>query len=199
MQIVECEQKSDFWFELKSRRMSASHASAIGNHGKGLVSYIDQIMRDYYALTPADRFSNSHMDRGNELEDSASFIYSIEKEVDVQKIGFVIHNDYVGVSPDLFVEGNGLCEIKCRDRKAYWEILNKEKLQPAEIWQSNMQMLVCGKEWCDVTYYNPDYKMGLFVKRVHPDLEKFKALEKGFSLGQEMIEEFTEKWDKILK
>lgn len=198
MQIVKCEQKSDLWFELRSKRLTASHASAIGNCGKGLTTYINQMMQDFYALTPPERFSNSHTERGQDLEDSAAFRYSMDSGLETEKIGFVIHSDFVGVSPDLFAGSKGLCEIKCRDRKAYWEMLNTGKLQSSEIWQSNMQMLVCKKDWCDVTYYNPEYKKDLIITRLEPDQKKFDALEKGFSLGQEMIEEITAKWEGIL-
>lgn len=198
MQIVNCDQLSPEWFEIRAKRMTASHASAIGNCGKGLVTYINEMMQDHYALNPKESFHNHHTERGNDLEDSAGFRYSMETGLETKKIGFVIHSDFVGVSPDSFAGENGLCEIKCRDRKAYWIMLNTGKLQSSEIWQSNMQMLVCQKNWCDVTYYNPEYKKDLIITRLEPDQKKFDDLKKGFSIGQEMIEELVNKWEGIL-
>lgn len=210
MEIIKCEQKSPEWFDLRSKRMTASHATAIGANGKasleekkklpaGLRTYVTSLMQDYYSSKEKEHFTNKDTERGNLLEDSAAFTYCMETGFEVEKIGFVIHSDFVGVSPDLFTSEGGLAEIKCPDDKEYFRVLIGGAVDTGYIWQMQMQMLVCEKSFCDHVMYNPNYKQDLIIKRFYPDEKQFSALKRGFSLGQEMIEEISKEWEGILK
>jgi len=199
MEIIDCVQGDKAWDELRQLRMTASHATAIGNHGKGLESYINKMIMEYYSTEESFKYKNQHMERGNDLEDSAAFLYGVQTGIKTEKIGFVIHNDYVGCSPDLFCEGNGKVEIKCRDDKAYWKLLNDGKLDSSEKWQIQMGMLLCKKDWCDAIDYNPHFKKDLIINRIFPDESMFNLLQEGFVLGQELIEELMDKWGNELK
>ena len=201
MQIINCEQRSEEWFKLREKRLTASHATAIGNCGKGLVTYVNKIMMEYYSTGDPVRFKSSSMDRGTELEESASFMYCMETGYEVESIGFVVHNDYVGCSPDNFIlppNENGMVEIKCREDKAYWGILRGDKIDPSEVWQTQMSMLICEKEWCDCVDYNPNFKKNLIIRRVFPSLKHYEALEKGFYEGQRLIKEIETEMNLIL-
>lgn len=198
MQIVNCEQKSDEWFKLREKRLTASHGTAIGACGKGLVTYVNQLMMEFYSTGEPVRFQSKGMKGGNELEDSASFMYCMETGYEVEKIGFVIHNDFVGCSPDNFIcppNSEGMAEIKCREDKAYWEILRGGKIDSGQIWQTQMSMLICEKEWCDCVDYNPNFKKNLIIRRVFPDPKKFAALERGFFEGAQLIQEIEEEME----
>ena len=46
------EQGTDEWFDVKKGKMSASHAQAIASAGKGLDTYILELMSEYYSQAP---------------------------------------------------------------------------------------------------------------------------------------------------
>ena len=188
-------QLSDEWWELREKRMTASHAQAISANGKGLETYIEKIMQEYYSKAEPERFSNKHTDRGNDLEDQAGMVYSFEKNIDVKKVGFVAHNEYVGCSPDLFAGDDGLCELKALADKGHFALIIGGKPESKYIWQAQCQMLICEKKWCDLTHYNPNFKQNLLVYRILPDEKKFDKLRKGFAAGEKMIKEIEEKME----
>ena len=65
MKIINCEQGTPEWFEERKGIMTASHAQAIGNAGKGLDTYIHELMAEYYSSGEKEQFSNKHTERGN--------------------------------------------------------------------------------------------------------------------------------------
>ena len=82
--IKDIEQGSQDWFDIRKGKMTASHAQAIGNQGKGLETYIYELMAEYFSSGEKEQFSNEHTERGNELETLARQIYELEKEVSVK-------------------------------------------------------------------------------------------------------------------
>lgn len=197
MQIVNVDQRSPEWFALREKRMTASHAQAIGNNGKGLQSYIMELMQDYYSTAEKERFSNKDTERGNELENTAGFIYEMETGIITQKVGFVIYNEYVGCSPDLFAGPAGLVEIKCPADKAYFDLLISDKVDTGYIWQMQMQMLICERAWCDFVAYNPNYKKDLIIKRFYADSEMQAKLKEGFEAGRLLMCKIEAKYKEV--
>ena len=59
--------------------------------------------------------------------------------------------------------------------------------EPKYIWQCQMQMLICKKNWNDLVGYNPNFDEYLVIKRLEPDQEMFDKLLEGFALGEKMI------------
>jgi putative phage-type endonuclease len=199
MQIIDCEQRSPEWWELRKKRMTASHAQAIGNIGKGLESYVLQLMQEYYSYGDPNRYSGIHTERGRELEDSAVFVYESTTEKQVTPVGFVIHNEHVGCSPDGLCGEDGMVEIKCPDDKEYFRLLLGGDIKPEYVWQIQMQLLVCERSWCDFVAFNPNYDKEIIITRVLPDHNKFAKLEAGFEAGVKMIREIEAKANTILK
>ena len=188
-------QYSPEWWAIKAKKMSASHAQAIGNCGKGLKTYIESLMCDYYSKRPKEIYTNKHLERGFELEDSASMAYSFDNNIPIKKVGFVVYNDHVGCSPDLFAGEDGLAEIKCHDDKAHFPLIVGGEFESIYIWQVQMQMLVCNKKWCDLMSYNPNFDKYLVVKRVTPDKKKHEQLLEGFKIGEKIIKEIEQKME----
>ena len=54
------EQGSDDWFAIRKGKLTASHAQAIGNIGKGLDTYINELMSEYYSSGEKEQFTNKH-------------------------------------------------------------------------------------------------------------------------------------------
>ena len=198
MIIHDIEQQSAAWFKLREKKITASHATAIQANGAGLKTYITGLMQEYYSTGETERYSGKDTDRGIELEDSAAFMYQIETGLEVQQIGFVEYNEHVGVSPDRFVFGNGLAEIKCPADKGYFQYLIDGIIKKDYIHQMQMQMMVCEKYWCDYVVYNPNFSKKIVIKRIEPDYDAWAKLEKGFKAGVEMMQEIEMKMEGIL-
>jgi hypothetical protein len=165
--------------------MSASHATAIGNCGKGLETYCRQIVRNM--IVERQSYVNKDMERGNELEPIGRLTYEFEYGCSVKQVGFIAHSDFVGYSPDGLISDDGLIELKARNDEIHFGLLLGDSVDSSTIWQMNMGMLVSGRKWCDFGSYNPNFRQSLFVKRFLPDQSKFDALLKGFELGEIMI------------
>lgn len=189
MEIHNCEQGSPEWFEVRKGKMTASHAQAIGNYGKGLETYILEMMAEYFSSKDKEQFSNIHTDRGNEYEPVAREMYEFERDVEVKQVGFIQFNEYVGASPDGLVGDEGGIEIKSIDDKDYFRhlIFGEKEIEKKHLWQIQMNLLITGRKWWDLIIYNPNYKKSMCVYRITPDTAMFKELEIGFQKGAEMI------------
>jgi len=189
LKINNCEQGSEEWFEVRKGKLTASHAQAIGNCGKGLDTYIIEMMSEYYSSGEKEQFTSKHIDRGNELEPIARQVYSLEKGVEVEEVGFIEYSEYIGCSPDGLVGEDGGIEIKSIDDTGYFKYLlnGADEIDTKYLWQVQMNLLITGRKWWDLVIYNPNYKKSMLVFRIDPDKEKFEALEKGFKIGIEKI------------
>lgn len=194
MQIHNLEQGSPEWFAIRKGKMTASHAQAIGNQGKGLVTYITELMAEYYSSGEKEQFSNKHTDRGNELEPIARELYEFETGDIIEQVGFVEYNEYVGCSPDGLMSTSGL-EIKCIDDVKYFKhLINGEsEIDTAHLWQIQMNMLICEKKQWKLLVYNPNFKKSMCIYTIEEDKEKQEALKKGFEIGIKKILEIKDK------
>lgn len=183
------QQGSPEWHELRSTRMTASHAQAIATNGKGLKTYVREKMCALFSTGEQISYTNANMENGLEREEIAAMLYEFETGNKTEIIGFEIYNDYIGASPDRLVGNEGLIEIKSPTDKVYFNLLLDKKIDTKHEWQMQMQTLVCKRAWCDYVVYNPNFKQQLFIKRVFADKEKFAKLEIGFESGIKMIKE----------
>lgn len=194
MQIIDVQQGSPEWFEIKKLKMSASHAQAIGGNGKGLETYIYQLCADYLSSAEPEQFSNGDMERGIELEAQARFVYEMETGNEVKQVGFCQLDEYVGCSPDGFIGEDGLVEIKCPNDRLYLRRIVTGKIDPAYYWQMQMQLYVTDRKWCDYVVYNPHFEKRMLIERIEPDLEKIEKIKAGLEKGKQMIQEILDKY-----
>lgn len=187
------DQKTDEWHEVKKGKMSASHAQAIGSCGKWLETYIIELMSEYYSSWDRENFTNAHIDRGNELEPLARWMYELETGNKVAEVWFIEYDDYVWCSPDGLVGDDWLLEIKSQSDKVHFELLLDGKIDTKYIRQMQMQMLVTGRQRCDFVSYNPNYERSLWIKRIYADPEAHEKLKKWFEIWKSQILEITKK------
>lgn len=188
----EIQQHSPEWYEIRKGKMTASHAQAIGNTGKGLETYIEDIICDKIATEIG--YHNEAMQRGNELEAPARMLYEFTTGQMVEEVGFITYNDYVGCSPDGLVGDKGMIEIKARNNKLHLGFLLGKEIDSATIWQMQMQMVIAERNWCDFGSYNPNFKaQPLFIKRFYLDTVMAVKLKTGFAMGEMMIKELLNK------
>ena len=193
----ELQQGTPEWFKVRKGKMTASHAQAIASNGKGLETYIYEILSELYSSGEVDFYTNKDMDRGNELEPLARAAYEMQTGNTVKQVGFIEYSDHAGASPDGLVdddpEGEGGIEIKCKNDKKYFMnlILREKEIESAYKWQMQMCMLVSGRKWWDFVAYNPNFKESLIIVRFHADPEMQESLIIGLSAGKKKIEEIT--------
>lgn len=190
-------QGSPEWFEIRVGKVTASHAQAIGNNGKGLDTYLLEVVSEMFSSAQKDQYSNEHTERGNELEPLARSMYELENDCEVEQIGFCELNDFIGCSPDGLVGDDGMIEIKCPDDKTYFNLLMNEKIDNAYIWQCQMNMLILERKWCDLVFYNPNFEKSMKIFRLKPDKEMFSRLKEGFAKAEKEIIRMISKYKEI--
>jgi putative phage-type endonuclease len=194
MQILNFEQGTPEWHEARALRMTASRAQAIGANGAGLVTYIIEMCAEHFSTGEKEVYTNKHTERGNQYESQARTIYELEKGCEVEQVGFVVHDEHSGCSPDGLVGDDGLVEFKNPTDKEHFRFFVERKIDTAYMWQIQMQLLVTGRKWCDFVSYCPNYKDHyLVVERVLPDEKKQAKLKEGLEAGTQMLKEIMEK------
>jgi exodeoxyribonuclease (lambda-induced) len=190
MKIHNIEQGTAEWHEVRKLKMTGSNATAIGNCGAGLKTYMKKLIIE--SISRKKHYTNEDIERGHELEPIARSMYEFEKGVEVVEVGFIELNQYVGISPDGLVNEDGMIECKARNDEKHFDILLSNEAESGVIWQMNMCMYVANREWCDFISFNPNFKKSLFVKRYYRDAEKIEAIKKGLEIGEKMLKEYLE-------
>jgi len=182
-------QGSPKWFAIRNFKMTASHAQAIGNCGKGLDTYILELMAESHSTSLEGKFSSKDTERGNELEPLARNAYEMEIGKVVKQVGFIELDEFTGCSPDGLIDENGGTEFKALNDIKHYSLLVKgeSEIESKYLWQCQMCMYITGREYWDLCFYNPNFKTSLKVFRQLPDKEKFEGLEKGLAIGKEQI------------
>ncbi len=196
MKILQCEQRSPEWFQAKLAVPSASRFSEIVTT-KGIPSeqrkaYMYQLACEAVSGIREDRYKSAAMEMGILRENEARKIYAMEREVEVEQVGFCLaDSEHYGCSPDALVGSEGSIEIKCPTGKTAVEYLMQNKLPSAYFQQVQGQLLVTRRSWDDFVSYYPG--LPLFIIRVTPDLDFQKRLEKELEIFHEELES-TIKW-----
>jgi hypothetical protein len=197
------EQGTDEWFDLRVCKMTASKAGTIQAQGKGLETYIKRLLAEKYSISQRENYSNSHIQRGIELEPFARKHYEEIHGVEIVEYGFVTNSKYknVGVSPDGKIKGEkGLVEFKAPNDEKYFSMI-VDDLPPDNdyIWQCQMQMLVMEHDFAILCNYNPNFKnIPMLELKIEKDEEKQEKLIEGFKLGNELIKKYEKQFLKNL-
>lgn len=194
MKTHNIQQRSDEWFEIRRGKMTASNAQAISANGKGLETYIYALLAEKYSNN-RDRYTNDDMERGVELEEQARLTYQIERE-NVEEVGFIEMNEYVGCSPDGLIGKDGGLEIKCVNDVNFFKLmLDGEKgIDAKYLWQVQMCMYVSERTWWDLAFYNPNFDKNLLVFRLEKTLEHQEKIMIGLEKGKKLIQELEQKY-----
>lgn len=204
--IHRVEQKSPEWFKLRELRMTASHANAIANGrvvdkngvekiGKGLETYIYDMMASYYSSAESVPYTNHDLDRGNDRESDARAIYELITGNQVEEVGFIEAGEHVGCSPDGFVGDDGLVEIKSHSEPVQLRLFITGKISNAYLDQMQMQMMLTGRKWCDYVGYCPELKQSMVIIRVEADPKKHEKLRAGIEKGEKLIKKIKEQYE----
>jgi hypothetical protein len=197
MRCIDCVQGSDEWISARLGIPSASmYGKIITTQGKWSTqadTYINQLVAEKLTGEQTPFYQNEHMARGTELEPDARKMYEFIKDVEVQEVGFCLHDTLeAGASPDGLIGEDGGLEIKCPAPATHVEYLRGGKL-PSKYKQQVMGCLwITGREWWDFMSYHPSMKP--LIVRVERDEDYIAELEACVSKAVELIEENVEKF-----
>ena len=197
MKIYNFEQRTEDWYNIRKGKMTASNAETIIANGKGLETYIYNLMAEYYSSAEKENYINADMQRGIDLEPEARLEFEFYTDLDVQEVGFIEYNDFIGVSPDGLIGDDGLIEIKCPNDSVYFKLLLSDNIKPEYIAQMQMQLYVTDRQYCYFVSYNPNCEKSLYIKKITRDEEMIEKLKKGLDKGTELIKEIKKNFRKV--
>jgi len=194
--MIDIEQNTDEWFELRRGKITSSNFGAImANYGKAFgnpaLEYAMRVAIESKTNRSIETYKNEWMDRGLELESDAREAY--------QDITFrdVFPGNYseigrFGASSD-GLTGEGMIEIKCVKYNTHFERLVKGGFDTSYQWQIRGQMWLYDKPWCDFVSYCPDFPHNkqLYIYRVERDHQEEQSL-------MNRLEEFEQVVDKYI-
>lgn len=159
---------------------------------KSADGYLWQLLGEWLVGHPLESGSSAFMSRGSELEDQAVDWYMVEKQVDVKRVGFILHdNRMCGGSPDGLVGQEGGIEIKCLSLVNHIEAL----CAPPDVFAYRLQvqgyLWLTGAKWWDRVYWHPD--LPPVILHADRDLQVIAAIEETVFEFIERIEHWR-KW-----
>lgn len=161
MRIIKAEQRSPEWFQARLGVPSASSFGKVitptGKPSMQVDGYRNKLVAEILTGRTDGQEASEAMQRGTDMEPEARSYYELIAGP-VQEIGFCIHDDGFGCSPDGLVGDDGLLEIKCPLSHTQVEYLRDGKIPGIYYPQVQGQLLVMGRKWCDFISYHPDMK-----------------------------------------
>lgn len=179
MQVFDCDQGSQTWFDCRLGLPTASMFATVmakGKDGGASVTrrtYMMKLAGEIITGELADNYSNDHMERGKAMEDEGRASYALMTDIEPQRVGFV-RNGQKGCSPDSFLGNDGVLEVKTKLAHLTIECLLRDEFPPEHKAQCQGALWVCEREWVDIAVYWP--KLPLFVKRAYRDEIYIKTL-----------------------
>ena len=181
------EQRSAQWFEARRGKFTASKFSCL--IGKGITAtahtyILEKIVEDTYGIKEGP--STEAMQWGVEHEAEAIEYYTLLTGHDVELVGFVEGGTGFGGSPDALVNTDGINETKCpfnpinHLRYGLCETAKDlKKLNKANYWQCQGNMLATGRKWCDFVSFDPRLEGAakMYILRVERDEQAIEELE----------------------
>ena len=177
--IIECEQGSPEWFEARRGIPTASRFADVLAEGKGVmrIKYMRQLAGEIITGESMETYKNDKMERGKEQEDEIRVRYAYDRDVNVERIGFVRSNmASTGCSPDGLVNVDGMVEIKSSEPHLLIEILDTGKIPTQHMPQVQGSLWITGRDWCDLVIGWP--KLPLSITRIPRDEQYMANLQR---------------------
>lgn len=177
MKIVDCIQGSDEWWDAKLGFVSASNFGKVLNKKTGRKLYMRKVAAERITGLREESYKNDVMEAGSETEAEARRYYEIANDCEVEQVGFVMRDEWVGGSPDGLIDKDGLLEVKCPLSSTHIETILSGKMPTLHIPQVQGLLWITERLWCDFVSFDPRVlSQPMFVVRVERDGEYFKKL-----------------------
>lgn len=179
---INCVQGSPEWIQARLGIPTASQFHRIISPKKlkpseSAEKYMYELLAEQMLQEPIDTNSSEFMVRGSTLEAGAIEYYELQRDVDTEKVGFILTDDrLVGCSPDRLVGDDGGLEIKCPSAAVHVGYL-VDGFDDNHRIQVQGCMYVTGRDWWDLESYNP--LLPAVVARAERDELVTEALSEG--------------------
>lgn len=151
-------QRSPEWFEARKGRVTGSMVGAI----LGLSPFMTRadamrVMVRAAVGAETEFTGNIATEYGNANEHGALTEFRMETGLETKPAAFVVHDDWLGASPDGYVSDGGLIEIKCPFglRKELVPVFKAPHEQPHYVAQMQVQMYVTRTTHCHFYQWSP--------------------------------------------
>lgn len=188
MRIIDCVQGTDAWRKARLGIPTASQfhriITATGKPSAQAEAYLYELAAEYILQEPCNSVKTEWMARGTFIEEEARRYYELQRDVNVEQVGFVTTDDgLIGCSPDGLIGDDGGVEIKVPSAARHIAYLLSS---PADDYKFQVQgsLYVTGRAWWDIVSYNP--AMPSTIVRCERDEGFIKLLDK-------RMQEFTER------
>lgn len=172
-----CVQYSPDWWELRRGIPTASSFDKIitpgGKPSTQAEGLIDELVGDLVDMRPnafseRGRMGTPEMEAGRAAEPQARSWYALQRNMDVQEVGFCLHDSGLyGCSPDGLVGEEGGLELKCPLPKTHAGYVRRGGLPLDYKPQVHGSLVVTGRKWWDFMSYMPGLPPHLV--RIEPD------------------------------
>mgnify|MGYP001579130380 CR=1 FL=1 len=169
VEIIDVEQGTDEWLRARMGIPTASMFSAVmakGNQGGESLTrrkYMLQLAGERLTGNPMEKYTNDDMERGKEQEPMALAQYQFDKDVEVQRVGF-IRCGRAGCSPDGLVGEDGMVEFKSAAAHILIDIHLRKRMPPEHLPQCAGGLWVAQRRWIDLVIYCPG--LPSYVERI---------------------------------
>ena len=181
IQLFSFEQGSPEWFEARRGIPTASMFATVmasgkgGGESKGRRTYMLKLAGEILTEEPMENYSNEHMERGKEMEDTARKLYAFRGDVEIERVGF-IRRGRAGCSPDGLIGKKKMLEIKTTLPHLLIDIHLRGEYPPGHEAQCQGNLWVAKREEIDIAIYWP--KIPLYVQSIGRNEKYIEGLER---------------------
>jgi hypothetical protein len=197
--ILDCEQRSEAWFEARRGIVTASTV-------KGLLTptlkvadndtsraVVRALVAERLTGETEESFMSSDMWRGLLHEPFARQRYAEHNGVDVTEVGFAVrtfdNGHRLGASPDGLAGDDGGIEVKCPRAKTHIQTVVADEVPAGYMAQVQASLLVFDRQWWDYVSFFAGQPM--FIKRVYPDARWQAAIREAVASFEQAAAELT--------
>lgn len=196
IEIIDCAQGESAWYEARRGIATASRFATVmasgkdGGDSRTRREYLLRLAGEIITGEISETFSNSHMERGKQMEDEARKCYTFMTDAEPRQVGF-IRNGPKGCSPDSLIGENGMLEIKTAMPHILLDKILRGSFPPEHKAQCQGNLWVGEREWIDLTIYWP--KMPPFIKRATRDEPYIRTLSDAVDAFNSELAEIVER------
>lgn len=195
-------QRSDAWYAIRCGKFTASDFDTLMPSSRQKETDWNETQLKIIYRVAAERMTglakeqswdSKPADWGREKEDEARFAYELETGNEVEQVGFIELDDWIGCSPDGLIREDGYWEAKCPNSDTHLRYsLAPHELEENYGWQVMGGLWISGRTWAHIVSYDPrfkDEKKQLVIWSITRDEEAISRLSSRLSLAVEKAKE----------
>ncbi len=164
-----------------------------GRPSKACLDYALDVARERCGGRAPEKFQNAAMRTGTEQESPARRAYERQSRNLVEEVGFFTTDDRLfGLSPDGFIDGDGVLEIKTMVSSATLFTAVADGDVSAYMDQCLGYLWLLGRQWVDLVLWAPDLGH-MTVKRIERNEDQIEALEADLMAFAKLVQGFEDK------